>query len=315
MVNRDIHRWGRRAWLGTGAAGLAGAGFLYRAAPGFWNQYAREWKRDIENPQLIPAIQRWPDKGLYSAWLGHSTTLLKIDGFTILTDPVFSDRAGVNIGVTTVGIKRLVAPALNIPALPKVDLILLSHAHMDHFDLPSLRRLQSKKVDVITAAQTSDLLRVAKFRSVSELQWGEERRIGPAVIRGLEVNHWGARVRTDTYRGFNGYLIQVGRYRVLFAGDTANTEKLRNVAGSKPVHLAIMPIGAYDPWIRFHCNPEQAWRMSQEARAEYVLPVHHSTFQLGREPVTEPLERLQGAAGREERRIVIQEVGQEFSLV
>ena len=73
-----------------------------------------------------------PTSRLHAAWLGHSTTSLKIDGFTILTDPVFSDRAGVNLGVTTLGVKRLVLPAVEISGLPKVDLILLSHAHMDH---------------------------------------------------------------------------------------------------------------------------------------------------------------------------------------
>jgi L-ascorbate metabolism protein UlaG (beta-lactamase superfamily) len=248
------------------------------------------------------------------AWLGHSTTLLKIDGFTIITDPVFSDRAGINLGVTTLGVKRMVAPALEIPDLPEVDLILLSHAHMDHFDLPSLRRLESKKVDLVTASQTSDLLRVSKYKTVSELKWGEVRQIGPASIRGLEVNHWGARVRTDTFRGYNGYLVQVGRYRVLFAGDTANTDKLRGVVDSGSVDVAIMPIGAYNPWIHYHCNPEQAWRMTQEARVEHVLPVHHSTFQLSREPVAEPLERLQNAAGAQAKRIVVHGIGQEFHL-
>ncbi|MEO8129236.1 MAG: MBL fold metallo-hydrolase [Bryobacteraceae bacterium] len=311
-----VKAWKRRTMLGAGTTGMATAGaLLYRAAPGFWNQYAAERKRDIAPSPVVPDAKRWPDQGLHVAWLGHSTALIKIDGFTIITDPVFSDRAGVNLGVTTLGVKRLVAPALEISDLPEVDLILLSHAHMDHFDLPSLRRLESKQVDVITAAQTSDLLRVTKYKSVSELKWSESKQVGPANIRGLEVNHWGARVRTDTFRGFNGYLLQVGRYRVLFAGDTANTDKLRGVAGSASVDLAIMPIGAYNPWIHYHCNPEQAWRMTQEARAEHVLPVHHSTFQLSREPVTEPLERLQNAAGpAASKRIVVQGIGQEFHL-
>jgi L-ascorbate metabolism protein UlaG (beta-lactamase superfamily) len=310
---RLVKNWKRRTILGAGTAGIAGVGALvYRAAPTFWNQYAAEWKRDVLPAPSIPDVKRWPDQGLHAAWLGHSTVLLKIDGFTILTDPVFSERAGINLGVTTLGVKRIVAPPLEIRGLPDIDLVLLSHAHMDHFDLPSLRRLESKHLDVITAAQTSDLLHLPRYRSVSELQWGEDRRVGPAVIRGLEVNHWGARVRTDTFRGYNGYLIEVGRYRVLFAGDTANTDKLRGIARS--VDLAIMPIGAYNPWIRYHCNPEQAWRITQEARAEHILPVHHSTFQLSREPVTEPLERLQIAAGRHSARIVIHNVGQEFHL-
>ena len=310
-----VNKWRRRTILGAGTAGMATTGaLLYRAAPSFWNQYAAERKRDIAPPPVVPDVKHWPDHGLHVAWLGHSTTLLKIDGFTIITDPVFSDRAGVNLGVTTLGVKRLVAPALEILELPEVDLILLSHAHMDHFDLPSLRRLESKQVDVVTASQTSDLLRVSKYKTVSELKWGEVRQVGPATVRGLEVNHWGARVRTDTFRGYNGYLLQVGRYRVLFAGDTANTDKLRGVADSGSVDLAIMPIGAYNPWIHYHCNPEQAWRMTQEARAEHVLPVHHSTFLLSREPMSEPLERFQDAAGAESKRIVVRGIGQEFHL-
>ena len=310
-----VNKWKRRTILGAGTAGMATTGaLLYRAAPSFWNQYAAERKRDIAPPPVVPDVKHWPDHGLHVAWLGHSTTLLKIDGFTIITDPVFSDRAGVNLGVTTLGVKRLVAPALEISELPEVDLILLSHAHMDHFDLPSLRRLESRQVDVVTASQTSDLLRVAKYKTVSELKWGEVRQVGPATVRGLEVNHWGARVRTDTFRGYNGYLLQVGRYRVLFAGDTANTEKLRGVADSGSVDLAIMPIGAYNPWIHYHCNPEQAWRMTQEARAEHVLPIHHSTFLLSREPMSEPLERFQNAAGAESKRIVVRGIGEEFHL-
>ena len=310
-----VNKWRRRTILGAGTAGMATAGaLLYRAAPSFWNQYAAERKRDIAPPPVVPDVKHWPDHGLHVAWLGHSTTLLKIDGFTIITDPVFSDRAGVNLGVTTLGVKRLVAPALEISELPEVDLILLSHAHMDHFDLPSLRRLESKQVDVVTASQTSDLLRVAKYKTVSELKWGEARQVGAATVRGLEVNHWGARVRTDTFRGYNGYLLQVGRYRVLFAGDTANTDKLRGVTDSGSVDLAIMPIGAYNPWIHYHCNPEQAWRMTQEARAEHVLPIHHSTFLLSREPMSEPLERFQDAAGAESKRIVVRGIGQEFHL-
>ncbi len=310
-----VNKWRRRTILGVGTAGMATTGaLLYRAAPSFWNQYAAERKRDIGPPPVVPDVKHWPDHGLHVAWLGHSTTLLKIDGFTIITDPVFSDRAGVNLGVTTLGVKRLVAPALEISELPEVDLILLSHAHMDHFDLPSLRRLESRQVDVVTASQTSDLLRVSKYKTVSELKWGEVRQIGPVTVRGLEVNHWGARVRTDTFRGYNGYLLQVGRYRVLFAGDTANTDKLRGVADSRSVDLAIMPIGAYNPWIHYHCNPEQAWRMTQEARAEHVLPIHHSTFLLSREPMSEPLERFQDAAGAESKRIVVRGIGQEFHL-
>lgn len=304
----------RRTWLGAGAGLAAIGGFVYRAAPAFWNQYRSEMKRPVRPAPHRPDPARWPDRGLFAAWLGHSTVLLKIDGYTILTDPVFSARAGIDLGLTTLGIKRLVAPALDVPDLPHVDLVLLSHAHMDHFDIPSLRRLESKHRDVITARQTSDLLRPDRYHSVTEIGWGEEHQSGPVRLRGIEVNHWGARMRTDTYRGYNGYILESGRYRVMFAGDTAASTKFRGVSNGRPIDLAIMPIGAYNPWIHYHCTPEQAWSMGEDARADRFLPVHHSTFQLSREPVQEPIERLHAAARSRSSDIVLNRIGEEFKL-
>ena len=208
---------------------------------------------------LKPHPELWPDTGLHAAWLGHSTVLLKVDGVTIVTDPVFSNRIGLNLGPLTIGPRRLVDPALRVPEMPRPDLILLSHAHMDHFDLPSLRTLEGKHTRVVTASKTSDLLRADRYRRVDELGWGDTVRIGPVNVRAFEVQHWGARMRSDTYRGYNGYLIETPRYRIVFGGDTAMTHSFRSVrivAGR--LDLAIMPIGAYNPWIHAHCTPEQA---------------------------------------------------------
>jgi L-ascorbate metabolism protein UlaG (beta-lactamase superfamily) len=240
--------------------------------------------------------------------------LLKVDGFTILTDPVFSVRAGISVGPMTLGIKRLVEPAAALEELPQVDLVLLSHAHMDHFDLPSLRGLENGGTNVVTAAQTSDLLRVRRYQSVQEVGWGQRVQVGPASVFGFEVAHWGARMRSDTYRGYNGYLIEIGRSRIVFGGDTAYTGAFKALKTSQAVDLAIMPVGAYDPWIRVHCNPEQAWDMANQAGAEFVLPVHHQTFQLSREAYFEPIERILKAAGPRPERIAVQEIGGEFHL-
>ena len=256
----------------------------------------------------------WPDRGLHVAWLGHSTVLVKADGFLFVTDPVLSTRIGLDLGVVTVGIKRLVHSALGAHEIPTPDLILLSHAHMDHFDLPSLRDLEHHRTTVVTAASTTDLLRPRRYHEVVELKWGDSCRVGPARIQALEVNHWGARMRSDTYRGYNGYLIEADRYRVLFGGDTAATTAFRALRSSRRIDLAIMPVGAYNPWIRFHCTPEQAWQMGNDAGADIFLPVHHQTFALSREPRREPIERLYGAAGREPERIAIERIGQEMRL-
>lgn len=256
----------------------------------------------------------WSDSGLHAAWLGHATVLLKIEGFTILTDPVLNERVGLNFGPVTVGLKRLVAPALETPELPKIDLVLLSHAHFDHFDMPTLRRLESRGTTVVTAARTADLLSARRYQRVHELGWGERAAVGPLDIRAFEVNHWGARMRTDRYRGFNGYTIQAGRYRVLFGGDTAFTHAFGALKTARPFDLAVMPVGAYNPWIHYHCTPEQAWRMAEEAGSEFFLPIHHQTFALSREPYFEPVERVYGAAGRHPGRVAVRAIGQEFHL-
>lgn len=284
------------------------------AAPGYWRQYRREGKRPILAAPYTPDPNRWRDTGLYAAWLGHSTVLIKVDGFTILTDPILGSRCGVRVGPLTVGLKRLVAPALLRSQLPPIDLVLLSHAHFDHFDRATLRSLERARTRVITASATRDLLRVGRYRAVRELGWGESMQVGSVLVRALQVSHWGARMRTDTHRGYNGYLIESGRRRIVFGGDTAYTDLFRDVRTSRPVNLAILPIGAYDPWIYAHCNPEQAWRMGRDCQAEFILPVHHQTFKLSREPFYEPIERLLQAAGRDTHAVPVQRIGQEWQL-
>ena len=264
---------------------------------------------------MRPGLSEWGSRGLHAAWIGHSTVLLRIDGFTIVTDPIFSLKAGIHMGPMALGVRRLVRPAVALKDLPHIDLVLLSHAHMDHFDMPSLRRLRNKATEVITARGTSDLLRVPRYKRVTEVGWGESAQAGPVRVKAIEVRHWGRRMLNDNWRGWNGYVVEAGRYRVLFAGDTAHTDSFRKNRHAQGVHLALMPIGAYNPWIGAHCNPEQAWQMGEHAGADFVLPIHHQTFALGREPRREPIERLMAAAGRRESSVALRELGGEFRLV
>jgi L-ascorbate metabolism protein UlaG (beta-lactamase superfamily) len=305
------HLAARRKRL-TGLASLGS--WAVKTAPRFWDEYSRERRRPVLPSPFEPSPGNWPDRGLHAAWLGHSTVLLKIDGVTILTDPVFSTRVGIGLGPVTVGLKRMVAPALDIHALPEIDVILLSHAHMDHFDLPSLRRLANRETTVITAARTADLLCGRRYAAVREVGWGGTIRLGPLEVRAFQVNHWGARMRSDSYRGFNGYTIEIGGYRVLFGGDTAMTNVFRSLRTSRPFDLAIMPVGAYNPWIHYHCTPEQAWQMAEDAGFEHFLPVHHQTFRLSREPYSEPIERVYAAAGQHTDRVAMSAIGQDFHL-
>jgi L-ascorbate metabolism protein UlaG (beta-lactamase superfamily) len=119
---------------------------------------------------------------------------------------------------------------------------------------------------------------------------------------------------TDRHRGYGGYVLRKSGRTVLFAGDTAYTESLAQLRSRGPVDLAILPIGAYDPWIYNHASPEQAWAMFRQLGGEYFLPIHHSTFRLSREPTGEPISRLLAAAGPERWRVVLTEVGATWSL-
>jgi L-ascorbate metabolism protein UlaG (beta-lactamase superfamily) len=256
-------------------------------------------------PRLKPDLSHWNDHTLAAAWIGHATVLLRIGGLNILTDPVFSNRVGLGMGLFTLGPRRKISPALAIGELPPLDLILISHAHFDHLDRPSLSRL-AKTAQVITAAGTRDLLDDLGFQRVTELRWGESLQIGPLEVRAQEVRHWGARTFFDTQRGYNGYFLKSADRRILFAGDTAYQEFFRSCG---PVDLAIFDISAYDPYIQAHANPEQTWAMAGHLPADFILPVHHGTFNLSHEPMDEPLARLLAAAGPRADRIVVRDIG------
>ena len=275
----------------------------------------KETGRSILKPSSTPSPHTWNPNSITAAWLGHSTVLLNFYGLTVLTDPVLCKRIGADTLFGNIGPKRLVAPALRSRQLPAIDLVLLSHAHMDHLDPATLDALPGQP-RVLTARSTSDLLSDTRLREPTELSWGEKTRIttanGDIQIEAFEVKHWGARWKFDSYRGYNGYILERAGKKIIFGGDTAWTDSFRNLRSKGPFELAIMPIGAYQPWVSSHCTPEQAVRMTNDARAEHFLPVHFKTFPFGRESTTEPLHRLTAAINPD--RIGWRDIGQTFQL-
>ncbi len=258
---------------------------------------------------LQPDLRRWEEHELAATWIGHATVLLRIGGMTVLTDPVWSHRVGVGLGLATAGPRRLIAPALSIAQLPRIDLILISHAHFDHLDRPTLSRLD-RHIPIVTARHTRDLIADLGFTRIIELPWGRSAHIGPLHVMAHHVRHWGARTFYDRHRGFNSYVIEAAQERVLYGGDTAYQEAFRDIS---PVDLAIVGIGAYDPYVASHATPEEAWAMANHAHARHLLPIHHSTFRLSHEPITEPMQRLLAVAGQESDRIVIRRVGGQWA--
>jgi L-ascorbate metabolism protein UlaG (beta-lactamase superfamily) len=293
-----------------------------RSIPRNRSWFAHLWQESFGEPDPIaPASARpnpaqWSDSRITAAWLGHATVLINFFGIHVLTDPALFPRIGLRLPGLTLGPKRLTAPALTAEELPRIDLVLLSHAHFDHFDIPTLARL-NRSAMVITASRTADLLRWQRFRQVRELSWNETKQLithaGGIKVTAFRVRHWGARMRRDAYRGYNGYLLEREDRRILFGGDTALIS-FAELQAHGPIDLAILPIGAYDPWIHSHCTPEQAVCMADEARAHFILPIHHQTFRLSFEGFFEPIERLQTALKSAPERIAVREIGETFVL-
>ncbi|HKQ40824.1 MAG TPA: MBL fold metallo-hydrolase [Verrucomicrobiae bacterium] len=289
---------------GSACAAYWGATSQRRAAR-WMRTIVADARRAILPVPVKPTPGNWSDNKVTIAWLGHATVLINFFGVRILTDPALFSRIGIRTGFGIAGPKRYVACALKPQELPPIDLILLSHAHLDHMDLSSLAKVNAP---ILTAKDTRDIL--PSRRRVTELGWDERTTLnfknGDLEIRAIEVKHWGQRWPSERERGYNGYVLQRGGRSILFGGDTADTRlDLRG-----PYDAAIMPIGAYDPWIHNHCTPEQALAMVNAVRANYIIPVHHQTYRLSNEPMMEPIERLTAALSTEPERLAIRRIGE-----
>jgi len=319
MASRKLSR---RALLGASAATGLGAASLGVSSSSSWaarflRARAAEVFQEVPPAPHKPDPGAWPDNAVTLAWLGHATVLINFYGVRVITDPTLFRRIGVDGWVTSIGPLRLTACALDPAELPEIDVVLVSHAHFDHLDTPSLAAVRGRPAAVM-ASRTSDLLPRKSYSSVQELEWGESVRIdtprGDVRVRAIEVKHWGARLGRDTYRGYNGYVIEREGRKLLIGGDTADTPLFADHRALGPFEAAVMPIGAYNPWIRNHCTPEQAVKLAADAGARLFVPVHHQSFELSREPFYEPIERTQATLAGERDRLALTEIGQTVRL-
>jgi L-ascorbate metabolism protein UlaG (beta-lactamase superfamily) len=302
----------RRGFITVAAAALGGAA-TQLAAGGL-----AAGDREVPSAPHTPDPATWADNGITLAWLGHATVLINFYGVRVLTDPALFPRIGVDAWITSIGPRRLVSCALLPSQLPEIDVVLVSHAHFDHLDTRSLSAVRGRPA-ALMAKGTSDLLPRKRYSSVRELGWGESVRIdtprGDLEVRAIEVKHWGARLGRDTYRGYNGYILRREGRTLVFGGDTAHTPLFKSYRRHGPYDAAIMPIGAYDPWIHNHCSPEQSVAMADAAGARLFVPIHHKTFQLSHEPFDEPIERTEAALAKEAGRLVVRDAGDVVRIV
>jgi L-ascorbate metabolism protein UlaG (beta-lactamase superfamily) len=286
-----------------------------------------------EQAPFTPNWRSWRDDEVTMAWLGHSMVLINFYGSWILTDPTFSERVGINLMVLTVGPRRLVACPLDPKDLPRLDLVLVSHAHMDHTDIPSLKQIRNPR-HVVVAMHTKDVYHPLKFKEVTELEWGESVRFpdqGGLRVEAIEVKHAGWRMPWEPCRSrnekngrsYNAYLVEKAGpdgklHSFVFGGDTGYTTTFRDLgdrmrAEGREIDVALMPIGAYNPWVHAHCNPEQAWKMTQEMNARCILPIHWNTYVQSAEPRYEPIEWLRSVVD-DPRAVVLSEHGETWKM-
>jgi len=232
----------------------------------------------------------------YGVWVGHSTFLIKKNGITILTDPVFSDRASP---FKNIGPKRLIPPAIPLKQLPEIDFITISHNHYDHLDIRSLKDLYTLNSNTIFLVPAGDkkLLERQKIENVYEYEWWEGYLSDELKITFTPVQHWSKRGLFDRNKSlWGGWFFEFNDFSIFHAGDTGYSEDFKStrIKLGSPKY-AFIPIGAYDPeWFmaESHVNPEDAVQIMLDLGAESSFGMHWATFKLTDEDTLEPRERL-----------------------
>jgi L-ascorbate metabolism protein UlaG (beta-lactamase superfamily) len=270
------------------------------------------WMRKLgQLGQLVRESHAEPLKGEYHlppemseaatavTFIGHSSFLIQMGGLSMLIDPVFATRL--------ILLRRQRRAGLRVADLPQIDAVLLTHAHMDHLNRPSLRRvtreMQRRGLPVPVAVVpygVEDLVADLGFRRIVALGWWDSIELeGGLRITSTPAKHWGARMFNDMHRGFGGYVLEMaGAPRIYHSGDTAYFNGFHEIGRRLRPDLALLPIGAYfpDTYRSVHTSPEEALQAFLDLKAEAMVPMHYNTFRLGREPMEEPLPRLLRAA-------------------
>jgi L-ascorbate metabolism protein UlaG (beta-lactamase superfamily) len=187
----------------------------------------------------------------------------------------------------------------------------VTHAHFDHLDRRTLRKIASDQ-PIVVPLEVGNLVHDLGFNIVHELDHWQRVELGPLCITLTPCHHWGARFLHDSHRGFGGFVIETDERCIFHCGDTAYFEGFREIGKRFDVDIALLPIGAYDPpsGREVHMNPEEAVQAFKELRAEKLVPMHYGSFRLGYEPLDEPPARLLACAreaGIEEKVLVMNE--------
>jgi L-ascorbate metabolism protein UlaG (beta-lactamase superfamily) len=215
-------------------------------------------------------------------WVGHATTLIRLAGVNVLTDPLWGEPSSYHC--------RLVPQAVPVDRLPVLDAVLISHGHREHLDLPTLKQLSRDALYCVPLGLGKVLRKRAKQNTLVEFDWWQSHEVRPGVtVTLVPAHHWSRRGLFDQNKAlWGGWIIESGETRVYYAGDTALAPVLKEIGLRFPgIDYAILPVGAYEPrWYMktMHMNPSDAVLAFADLRAQFLIPVHWGTLQLGDEP-------------------------------
>lgn len=252
-----------------------------------------EWI-DILNKKVL--LEKTGIGQIHYSVINHATTLIQVDGINILTDPIWSDRCSP---VSFVGPKRVHRPGINFEDLPPIDLVLISHNHYDHLDLPTLKLLDQKFSPKFLVGLGQEIfLKGEGLKDVTEMDWYERFDFKGMPIDFVPAHHWSGRGFFDRFQMlWGGFVISSHKGPIYFAGDTGYSplfQELRQKYG--PMKLSFLPIGAYEPrWFMkaAHVNGEEAFLVHNELESEISVGMHFGTFQLTDESREDPIQKMQ----------------------
>jgi len=237
-------------------------------------------------------------RDLRVTWLGHSTSLIEVDGTRILIDPVWSERTSP---VSWLGPKRWYKPLIQLADLPHIDAVLISHDHYDHLDRATIEAMKDWNTQFLVPLGVGAHLEYwgVPASKITEMDWWDSTQVNDIDVVATPARHASGRLIPQSNKTlWSGFALIGPAHRVYYSGDTGYFPGFKDIGSwLGPFDVTLIETGQYNPfWPDWHLGPEQAVRAHQEVRGEVMIPVHWGLFELAPHSWTEPAERVLAAA-------------------
>ncbi|PWB50054.1 MAG: hydrolase [Candidatus Methanoperedenaceae archaeon] len=260
-----------------------------------FNRKRAKWPKWIESKPIVGNVSQANGDEIRVTFVNHSTFLIQVDGINILTDPIWSTWAGP---LSFVGTKRIRAPGIKFEELPLIDVVLVSHNHYDHMDMPTLKALEKEFSPLfVVGLGNKKFLEKKGLKRVEELNWCEKASLSNGSVFFVPAQHFSGRTPWNIDKSlWGGFMIESSQGQIYYAGDTGFGNFFEHLhANFSNIKVALLPIGAYEPrWFMgpIHMNPEDAVRAHQILKPKVSIGAHFGTFHLADEGFEAPKEEL-----------------------